>query len=607
MKVNTGNCLWSFSAICFLLLAATLAACGSPDRVAQTGAGAGGVATASAELSAILDSAWARRLGESPMTRLQEGLPVERLPALSYRAAEERAGFYQRLLERIGAIDVAALSPDESVWLDALRWEAEMTVEGHRYFWLQSFLTPYSNALRIYGQLFPRLPMTDEDDLDRFVALVEQVPTHVRQLDDLARGQFERDVVVSSQNLGPVTQLMEAQATEAASGPFRLLEARVAALDPERVAEARARIDLIVRDSINPALAELSGFLAGPYANEAPAGVGISQYPEGRDYYLYLTRLHTTMDVTPEEVQRTGRELLAGFQARMAEIRDRLGWEGTAEEFHEHLRTDPRYFPATPDEVGERLRDASRRMSDFVDEYFTGSPRAPWDAKRLALELEPAMTYGYYSPPTSTDPRGYYHYNGSSLDERSWLGLTAISLHELIPGHHFQIARQLESPTLPGYRRSSYYTAYSEGWGSYASFLGLEAGVYEDLYSEYGLYILESFLATRLVVDPGMNYFGMTRNEARQFMRENTLESELQIATESLRYSTDMPGQALGYQMGKRKLLELRARAEATLGDRFDIRRFHELVLRNGPVPMVVLDGQVDAWIEAARAEEGGS
>lgn len=217
------------------------------------------------------------------------------------------------------------------------------------------------------------------------------------------------------------------------------------------------------------------------------------------------------------------------------------------------------------------------------------------------------MTYGYYAAPTPAEPTGVYYYNGSNLDERSWLGLASISLHELISGHHFQIAGQRESETLPDYRRNTSYTAYTEGWGSYASFLGFEAGVYEDLYSEYGFYILESFLATRLVVDPGMNHFGMTLEEARQFMRENTLESETQIATESLRYSTDLPGQALAYQMGKRKLLDLRARAEGALGDGFDIRGFHDVVLRNGSVPMVVLEGQVDAWIDGGGAGGEGS
>ena len=577
------------------------AACGAPADD-PTGGGAPGAAAeerASTALAALLDSAWARDLETNPIVRLREGLDVERLPELGYEAAEERAAFFQRQLDRALAIDAAALSPDERVTLETLRWQSEMAVEGHRYFWLRSVLTPYSSVVRSYSQIFPLLPLEDDQDLDRFVALVEQVPSHVRDLEDYVRGQFERDFIVSSQNLPPVVQLVRATAGEAEGGPFALPPDRAAGLDADRVAEATARIAEIVRDSINPQLEELAAFLEGPYAARAPAGVGLSQYPEGRDYYLYLTRLHTTMEVTPEEVQAAGHELLAEFRARMAEIRDRLGWEGSAEEFHEHLKTDPRYFPTSQEEVRERLLAASTRMLERIDDYFLGVPEAPWDARRLAPELEPAMTYGYYSAPTAAEPTGIYYYNGSNLDQRSWLGLASISLHELISGHHFQIAGQRESATLPDYRRNTSYTAYTEGWGSYASYLGFEAGVYEDLYSEYGFYILESFLATRLVVDPGMNHFGMTREEARQFMRENTLESETQIATESLRYSTDLPGQALAYQMGKRKLLELRARAEGALGEGFDIRRFHDVVLRNGSVPMVVLERQVDAWIDA--------
>ena len=568
--------------------------------------GGAAAARASAALGALLDSAWARDLETNPFVRLREGLGVERLPELDYEAAEERAAFSQRQLDRALAIDAAALRPDERVTLETLRWQAAMAVEGHRYFWLRSVLTPYSSVLRSYGRIFPLLPLGDEEDLRGFVALVEQVPSHVRALEDYVRGQFERDVIVSSQNLRPVVELARATAGEVETGPFALPAARAAGLDSARVAEANARIREIVRDSINPAIEALAAFLDGPYAARAPAGVGLSQYPEGRDYYLYLTRLHTTMEVTPEEVRAAGLDLLAEFRDRMAEIRARLGWEGSAEAFHEQLRTDPRYFPDSHEEVRERLLAASTRMLARIEDYFTGVPEAPWDARRLAPELEPAMTYGYYAAPSATQPTGIYYYNGSNLDERSWLGLASISLHELIPGHHFQIAGQRENGTLPDYRRNASYTAYTEGWGSYASFLGFEAGVYEDPYSEYGFYILESFLATRLVVDPGMNYFGMTREEARQFMRDNTLESETQIATESLRYSTDLPGQALAYQMGKRKLLELRARAEGALGDGFDLRAFHDVVLRNGAVPMVVLEGQVDAWIGASAAAGAG-
>ena len=196
---------------------------------------------------------------------------------------------------------------------------------------------------------------------------------------------------------------------------------------------------------------------------------------------------------------------------------------------------------------------------------------------------------------------GYYNYNGSNLNERSWLNLQGVAFHELFPGHHFHIARQFENDSLPEIRRNNLHTAFTEGWGSYSSHLGLEAGMYEDPYSRYGMYILEIFLATRLVVDPGMNYFDWTLQQARDFMRESTLESETQIATESVRYSTDMPGQALGYQMGKRMLLELRERAERELGENFDIRRFHEAVIRPGSMPMGVLEQHIDWFIDEER------
>jgi len=233
------------------------------------------------------------------------------------------------------------------------------------------------------------------------------------------------------------------------------------------------------------------------------------------------------------------------------------------------------------------------------DRFFAVRPEAPYGVRRLAPELEPGMTYGFYQVPTAVDPMGYYQYNGSKLDERSRLPLIAIGLHELIPGHHFQITRQWENEALPRHRREVYYTAYSEGWGSYSSFLGLEADLFQDPLELYGLYILESFLATRLVVDPGMNYFGMTLEEARQFMREYTLESESQIATESLRYSTDMPGQALGYQMGKWKFLELRTFSAEALGSEFSLRDFHEAILAYGSHPMTVVEEHIGWWIES--------
>jgi uncharacterized protein (DUF885 family) len=446
------------------------------------------------------------------------------------------------------------------------------------------------------------MPLTTEAEARAYLDLTEKLPAFVGSLEDRARGQAERGIAVSAANLPNVVDTWRAQATE----PERSLawpgEARVSGLPPEVAAEFRAELSTLIQDEINPRVRALADYLDGPYALVAPAGVGLSEYEGGKEYYRYLVRLHTTMDVSPEEVQQAGEELLADFRRAMAEIRRDVGFEGTREEFHAFLRTDPRFFPESPEEVQRRLMEAADSMWVRIEDYFEVTQDAPYGARRLRADLEPTMTYGYYNPPGAEDPHGYYNFNGSSLDQRSWIGLASIGLHELIPGHHFHIARQMENESLPELRRTRRHTAFTEGWGSYSSFLGLEAGIYQDPYSRYGLYALESFLATRLVVDPGMNYFGMTLEEGREFMRENTLESETQIETESLRYSTDIPGQALGYQMGRRMFVELRARAEETLGADFDIRAFHEALMEHGSLPMVVVDRRMTEYLEAATS-----
>ena len=207
-----------------------------------------------------------------------------------------------------------------------------------------------------------------------------------------------------------------------------------------------------------------------------------------------------------------------------------------------------------------------------------------------------------YQPPTAADPRGYYYFNGSSLKDRSLLNAAALVYHELVPGHHFQIALQHENSDLPTFRRDAGWTAYTEGWGEYASSLAGEMGMYSDPYDRAGRLMMDLFLSCRLVVDTGMNALGWTRQKAIDYLRENTLESDTQIATETLRYSSDIPGQALAYKMGSAKLRELRTKAERALGPAFDVRRFHDAVLGSGPMPLAVLEQHVDWFIEIERS-----
>jgi uncharacterized protein (DUF885 family) len=304
------------------------------------------------------------------------------------------------------------------------------------------------------------------------------------------------------------------------------------------------------------------------------------------------------MEVEPEEVFQFGLELIDELHARMAEVRGSTGFQGSLEDFHQILRTDPRFFPTTPEEVGRRLESAADAMYARTDRLFLRGPEAAYDVRRLPSAFEAALTYGYYDAPTAKEPVGYYNYNGSRLDERSWLNLESVAYHELIPGHHFHFAFQLENESLNDLRKHSLHGAFTEGWGVYASNLGLEAGLFEDPFSRYGHYILESFLASRLVVDPGMNYMEWPLERARQFMRDYTVESDTQIDSETLRYSTDLPGQGIAYQMGRRKLDELRQKAEAALGEGFDVRRFHDAVLGAGSLPMTVLEQHIDWFIQ---------
>jgi len=545
---------------------------------------------------------WARQLENSPLTRLWEGLSIEKLQDPSYARAEDNARFSRTVLDRLGGIDPSALEHDDWLTYEVLRRDAEMTVEGLDCFWFGNVLTPYSTPLGELRQIFGALTFRDASETERYLDLLRQVPRVVAQVEAVARGAMEHGYVVSAANLPAATGLVRGSIQPAAEGPFGVAPERLAALDAASADEFLEQVAGVVETEINPALERLAAFLEGEYASRAPAGVGLSQYPDGDACYRYLVRLHTTMDVTPDEVQQIGYEMVAEMQQAVAAIEAEVGFAGTADELSEYIRTNPEVYPKTPEEVGQRIQAAADAFFARVDEFFVVLPRAPFAARRLDPALESSQTYGYYNPPSGDDPAGYYNFNGSRLDERTLLTLKGIAYHELFPGHHFHITRQFEDPDLHSVRRAALYTAYTEGWGSYSSLLGLEQGMLEDPLDRYGLYMLEIFLATRLVLDPGMNALGMSLDEARQFMRETTFESETQIATETLRYSTDMPGQALGYQMGKRRLLQLRARAEQALGDGFDLRAFHEAVLRPGALPMTVLDQHIDWFIEQELA-----
>ena len=553
-------------------------------------------------LAKISDEYWEFLQKRNLGLRLRMGLPVEELPDVSETRARADAQFGAALIEKLRGLRSHELSHQESLSLAMLRLEAEELAGSAHDWWLTFPVTPYASPLRVVHQAFTGWKFRAPDDLDRYAALLTRYAGFIRQMEEKLRAQEKRGIRLPKGEIDLVALTYRAAIEEPPASLFFVSPERLEAVPEQDRAPFARRVESLIASRINPALESLASYVTGEYAAKAPSAVGLAQYRGGKASYRRLVRRHTTLDVTPEEVHKLGLAEVERLNGELEKIRAEVGFAGNLADFRRHLRADPRFVPSSPEEIGDRLLAAQKRIEPKIPLYFASTPRAPAGIRRLSPTLEGSMTYGYYQSPTATDRRGYYYYNGSSLADRSLLNAAALIYHELVPGHHFQRALQHENTDLPKFRREAGWTAYTEGWGEYASSLAGEMGMYEDPYDRAGRVMMDVFLSTRLVVDTGMNALGWSRARAIEYMKANTLESETQIATETLRYSCDIPGQALAYKMGSARIRELRARAERELGRGFDVRRFHDAVLGSGPMPLAVLERHVDWFIETEKA-----
>jgi uncharacterized protein (DUF885 family) len=563
---------------------------------------------AAAALDSLAEERWQQMLAESLPLRIRHGLPPGDLPDLSWEEAERRARAAEEMLGRLAGIDPELL--DDQRWLShrVLEWEARQTVEGIPWFWHRFQVTPYTWSFTGILQTFAALPLATPAQGEEYLRLLGQVPAVARQLLANLETQRQRGIVLPRPAVDLAVATFRGLAREPGESPFGPAPGRLAALEPDEAQVLLGQAAGLLRDRVNPALEEVAAYLEGAYREGAPATVGLDQYPGGAEAYRYVVRLHTTLDVTPEEVHRLGLAEVEHIAGEMEALRRELGSpEPSLAAWHQRLRRDPRFLACTPEEVGDRLAAPLARIEPLVDGWFALQPEAPYGLERLPAALEGAMTFGYYQWPTPENPVGRYLYNASQLPERPQVFAAALVYHELVPGHHFQIALQQENEALPAFRRNSFHTAFTEGWAEYASELAGEMGLYAEPYDRYGRLAMDMFLSTRLVVDTGMHALGWSREQAAAFMGDHILESETQIATETLRYATDLPAQALAYKMGSRHIAELRRRAEAALGERFDVRRFHDAVLGSGSLPLAVLEAHIERWIAAEAGAGAGS
>lgn len=537
-----------------------------------------------------------------PYLKFRRGEKVESFPDWTLEAAEADADFARDLLDRLAGVDEEAIDHEDWISLELLRWNLGMLVEAPKHYWADFNVTPYAAggfSLNILHQVLGAAPVGTDEDRAHYVHLLDEYAQGIGQLADKVAGQKERGIHLPKVQVPAVVGMFEGYRS-------RLDELFVPAAD--RAGDGAdaflAQVRETVETGIDAQLGRLVAELGDDYLEAAPEQVGLGTVPGGRELYVHRVRMHTTTDLTPEEIHQLGLDQVARIEAELAELREEIGFEATSEEtamkeFLDQVRSDPRFIAESPEEVEERYMGYIEMIEPHVADYFDVLPEAPYGVRRLDPTSEATMTFGVYQLPTAANPRGEYRYNGSDLENRSLFSAQGLIYHELIPGHHFQLALANEREDLPRFRRETIgYGAFTEGWAEYAANLAKEMGLYENPYDLYGRLVMEMFISCRLVLDTGMNYFGWDLERAREYMSARVVYSDVEVATELLRYSADIHGQALAYRIGNLEILRLRNKAEEALGDRFDIKAFHAAVIGSGAMPMVVLEEHIDWWIE---------
>jgi len=502
-------------------------------------------------------------------------------------------------LERLEAIDASALPENDQVSYAVLDYVLRYRVELAPFdmeripFTNDSgfFTTPTYTAASIR----PRNVAEAEAWIARLNGVWEFFEAHAEWMEQGVEDGFVQPAYIIP---GVIAQIRSiAESTPEESGFLAPIEALPPGLPQAERDRLRAEALEAIETEVLPAYAELLEFFETVYQPAARESIGISEVPQGRELYQVLTRFHTTMDTSPEEVHQRGLAEVARIRAEMDEVIAETGFEGDFAEFINFLRTDPQFYAQSEDELLMHASWIAKRADDAMPRFFGRLPRLSYGVRPVPAAMAPSYTTGRYWPGNSeTGVAGGYMVNTYDLSQRPLYNLPALTVHEAVPGHHHQISLAQEMEDVPEFRRDTYITAFGEGWGLYTENLAVDMGIYTTPYEHFGRLTYEMWRACRLVIDTGMHYFGWTREEAEACLLENSALAPHNVRTEVARYIS-WPGQALAYKSGELLMRDLRARAEEQLGADFDIRAFHDELLSDGGVPLGYLEEKMDAWI----------
>ncbi len=521
----------------------------------------------------------------------------------SLEAEAKREEHTRNALQRLGKIDRAKLSPADQLNCDLFKKNLEQDIAGFRF---RMYLLPINQrgGIQTADEMTEQLRFETVKDYEDWIARMRAFGPHMDQQIALMREGVKAKILWPKAVMDRVPAQIDKQLVNdaEASGffkPFKKFPREISDANRDRLTKAAK--DAITA-SVLPSFQKLKSYYESEYLPACFPQIGVWQMPEGADLYTYLAKRYTTTDLTPQQIHEKGLSEVARIRGEMDAIIKKVGFTGTRAEFFAKLRTDPQFFYKTPEELFEAYQALAKRIDPNLVKVFKTLPRMPYGVVKIPDNIAPDTTTAYYNRPAADGSRaGSYYVNLYKPETRPKWEMMALSLHEAVPGHHLQIALAQEQGEIPKFRRYGFYTAFSEGWGLYAESLGEDMGLYDDPYSKFGQLTYEMWRAVRLVVDTGMHYMKWDRQKAIDYFMENAPKAENDIVNEIDRYIT-MPGQALAYKIGELKIKQLRERSKQALGDKFDVREFHDAVLLSGAVPLDVLERNVNAWIASRKS-----
>ncbi len=557
------------------------------------------------QLNTLIADAWEYRQRANPIaaTFCGDHRYDDRLPEISPAALEAEYAQTLSYQAQLQAVDRQALSPADQLNYDCFAHELDIQTGSQRFGVNWMPFTRLSGPQYFLPDLVEVTPFTSGQDYEAYLTRLAGFRKLAQGYISIMREGIRRGYTLPHAALQGIEASFQAHITQDSADslyyrPFKNIPAHVGAAQAEKMRQAARQAILA---SVIPAHQDWLAFMQSEYLPAARQEIAASHLPDGEQYYAHSVRRYTSLAVSPSEVFETGMAEVQRIRSEMLTLIEKTGFRGSFHEFLAYLRTEPRFYVASPEALLKEAAFILKRMDGELPRLFKLLPRTPYGIRQIPDFLAPRSTTAYYFPTTGDGKTaGYFYVNTYDLKSRPLYEYEALSFHEAVPGHHLQLALQMELD-LPNFRRFGNSTAFVEGWALYAERLGLEAGFYTDLYSDFGRLTFEMWRAARLVVDPGMHALGWSRQHAIDFMSENTALAQLNIANEVDRYIA-WPGQALAYKMGELAIRRLRGQAEAAFGGGFDLREFHKVVLEDGGVPLSALENKVQSWIKNAGA-----